>query len=103
MSWGNTQIKVHLRRLVDFEYVIVHRGGGGQRVSYELVYSGEGTDGEPFVPGLGCDGTTGSGRGQDGDQPGVGRHQVGGESAGGRRGVSGPESGLEQASSGSEP
>ncbi len=102
LSWGNTQIKLHLRRLVDFEYVVVHRGGGGQRVSYELVYSGEGADGEPFVPGLGCDGTTGSGRGQEQQQPGGGRPLVGGESAGGRGGVSGPESTLERASNGSE-
>ncbi len=102
LAWGNTQIKVHLRRLGDFEYVVIHRGGGGQRVSYELVYSGEGTDGQPFVPGLGCDGTTGSGRGQKPQQSGVGRPLVGGESAGGRRGVSGLESSLEHDSDGSD-
>ncbi len=100
LTWGNTQIKVHLRRLVDFEYVVVHRSGHGQRVAYELVYNGEGTDGEPFLPGLGCDATTGSGRGQEAVQPGRGRHEAGGKSAGSRGGRTGPEPASEEARSG---
>ncbi len=100
LAWGNTQIKVHLRRLVDFEYVVVHRSGHGQRVAYELVYNGEGGDGQPFLPGLGCDATTASGRGQEAEQPGRGRHEAGGESAGGRGGRTGPEPASEQARSG---
>jgi DNA primase catalytic core len=35
---GVTQTKVHLRRLVDLEYVLVHRAPRGQGVAYELVY-----------------------------------------------------------------
>lgn len=31
--WGNTQLKVHLRRLTDLEYLIVHRGGLGSVTS----------------------------------------------------------------------
>ena len=34
---GDTQLKVHLERLVELEYVIVHRGGRGQSFVYELV------------------------------------------------------------------
>ncbi len=35
---GATQVKLHLRRLVELEYVLVHRAPRGQGVSYELVY-----------------------------------------------------------------
>ena len=51
-AWGNTQLKIHLARLVELEYVIVHRGGRGQQFLYELVYDGQGRDGKPFLPGL---------------------------------------------------
>ena len=51
-SWGDTQLRLHLDRLVDLEYVLVHRGGRGQSFVYELLYDGKGKDGKPFVPGL---------------------------------------------------
>jgi DNA primase len=35
-QWGHTQLKVHLHRLEEFEYLIVHRGGRGQSFVYEL-------------------------------------------------------------------
>ena len=92
LSAGNTQLKVHLRRLVDFEFVIVHRGGEGRRVAYELVYNGEGEHGERFLPGLGPDGTTSIGRGQNGDRSGGGRPPVGPRSGGGRRARKTPKS-----------
>ncbi len=50
--WGNTQLKVHLKRLEELEYLIVHRGGRGQSFVYELAYQGEGQDGQPFLLGL---------------------------------------------------
>ena len=37
-GWGNTQIKLHCRRLEDMEYLLVHRGGRGQSFEYELLY-----------------------------------------------------------------
>ena len=46
------QLRVHLERLVELEYVIVHRGGRGQSFSYELSYDGAGKHGERFVVGL---------------------------------------------------
>ncbi|HLP42779.1 MAG TPA: CHC2 zinc finger domain-containing protein [Fibrobacteria bacterium] len=49
--WGDTQLKVHLRRLVELEYLILHRGGRGL-FEYELLYRGEGDDGGRFVLGL---------------------------------------------------
>ena len=36
---GATQVKLHLHRLVELEYVLVHRAPRGQGVSYELVYT----------------------------------------------------------------
>jgi DNA primase catalytic core len=51
-GWGNTQIRIHMDRLVDMEYVIVHRGGRGQTFTYELVYGGNGEHGEAFISGL---------------------------------------------------
>jgi hypothetical protein len=51
-QWGDTQLKIHLARLTEMEYVLVHRGGRGQSFVYELVYDGNGNDGQPFVPGL---------------------------------------------------
>ena len=52
IGWSNTQLKVHLARLVELEYVLVHRGKQGQGYVYELAYDGNGKDGAPFLPGL---------------------------------------------------
>ncbi|HFD11989.1 MAG TPA: toprim domain-containing protein [Crenotrichaceae bacterium] len=51
-GWGNTQLKVHLRRLEDMEYLLIHRGGRGQSFVYELLYDGKGKNGETFLMGL---------------------------------------------------
>jgi len=40
-AWGNTQLKTHLQRLEELEYLLVHRGGRGQSIVYELLYDGE--------------------------------------------------------------
>ena len=37
-GWGHTQLKVHLKRLEELEYLLVHRGGRGQSFVYELLY-----------------------------------------------------------------
>jgi hypothetical protein len=37
-GWGYTQLQVHLRRLVEMEYLLVHRGGRGRSFAYELLY-----------------------------------------------------------------
>jgi hypothetical protein len=39
--WGDTQLKIHLARLTELEYLLVHRGGRGQCFEYELLYDGE--------------------------------------------------------------
>jgi len=51
-GFGNTQVKTHLRRLEELEYVIAHRQLHGQTFSYELVYDGKGKDGKSFFHGL---------------------------------------------------
>ncbi|MGH9899470.1 MAG: DNA primase, partial [Pyrinomonadaceae bacterium] len=51
-GWGNTQLRLHLSRLEELEYLLTHRGGRGQSFVYELLYDGKGEDGKPFVMGL---------------------------------------------------
>jgi DNA primase len=52
VGWSDFQVKTHMHKLEELEYVLVHRGGRGQSFEYELLYSGEGEDGKPFVMGL---------------------------------------------------
>jgi hypothetical protein len=52
LGWNDTQLRMHLDRLVSLEYVLVHRGGRGQQFVYELLYDGQGQDGQLFVMGL---------------------------------------------------
>lgn len=55
LGWADTQMRVHLGRLVELEYVLVHRGGRGQSFVYELLYEGQGKSGQPFLIGLADD------------------------------------------------
>jgi DNA primase len=52
IGWSNTQLHTHLGRLVELEYLLVHRGQNGQRYVYELLYEGQGQSGQPFLAGL---------------------------------------------------
>ncbi|MCE9561784.1 MAG: DNA primase [Planctomycetes bacterium] len=49
-GWGDTQLKIHLKRLLDLEYVLVHRDGEGKRHLYELLYTASGEN--RVMPGL---------------------------------------------------
>jgi len=51
-GWANTQLHVHLSQLVELEYLSVRSGQNGQRHLYQLLYQGEGRDGEKFLLGL---------------------------------------------------
>jgi DNA primase catalytic core len=51
-GWSDYQVKSHLKKLVSLEYVLVHHGGRGQQFVYELLYNGEGKDGEKFLMSL---------------------------------------------------
>ena len=102
-GWGNTQLKVHLGRLEEMEYLAVHRGGRAGGFRYELCYDGQGKDGRPFLVGLanpatlceydeaGSGGSTpqrsggdGQRSGETGQRSGSGRPVVGPKSGGGR-------------------
>ena len=87
MGWGNTQLKIHLGRLEDFEYLAIHRSPHRmQGYFYELLYDGRGVDGGRFLPGLiDVPAAYDADRsGQNGHRSGVGRPEVGAWSASGR-------------------
>ena len=48
----DTALRVHLERLVELEYLIVHRGGFGSRFVYELLFDGDADANEPQAAGL---------------------------------------------------
>jgi DNA primase catalytic core len=93
-GWGQTQLRLHLLRLVDLEYIVVHRGGRGQTFVYELVYQGGGKDGRPFLPKL-IDVESLERRLADGNLSGLAPHLSGseGDPSGSNRPAIGPESG----------
>ncbi|CAG0929101.1 DNA primase [Rhodocyclaceae bacterium] len=39
ICWGDTQLRLHLERLVDLEYVLARRDGPGGKFVYELAYA----------------------------------------------------------------
>lgn len=105
-NWGDTQLKVHLARLVEFEHVLVHRRG--LQCEYELVYDA-GQDGGTHMNGLldastlddepahpvqshGYDRTR---SGVDAIRSGSGRPSVGGWPGSGRGGVNGAPSRMD--------
>jgi len=51
-GWSYNQLRIHIERLLELEYVLVHRGHQGQRICYELLYNGQGKQGEQFCMGL---------------------------------------------------
>jgi DNA primase len=55
-GWSDTQLRVHLTRLAELEYVAAYRDGAGGRFVYELVYDGHG-ESKPHLSGL-IDATT---------------------------------------------
>jgi hypothetical protein len=84
-GWGDTQLKIHLARLAELEYVLVHRVQRGQGFAYELLYDGQGEDGERFLMGLAeAFGYDGERSGQMEGQSAPGRSAVGTVSAAGR-------------------
>jgi len=112
-GWGNTQLKLHLRRLEEFEYLLVHQGGRGQSFVYELVYVASDEPGQPRLPGLievetlrydeKKSGSAAKKSGQSGEKSGPSRPQVGGVSGGGRGAVSLAESGASAGNRGVSP
>lgn len=109
IGWGDTQLKVHLSRLVDLELLLVHRADSGT-FTYELAWRGETGDdaggrSARFLVGLTDPATLTDGEntaydgnrsGQNPGWSGAGRGLVGGWSAPGRPTVNGVHDGPEQ-------
>jgi DNA primase catalytic core len=51
-AWSDSQLKRHLHRLEELEYLLVHHGGRGQSFVYELVFEHRDDAGKPVLPGL---------------------------------------------------
>jgi DNA primase len=95
-GYSYEQLRVHLGRLVELEYLLVHRGGRGQSFFYELLYDGGGENGAPRVCGLIelCDdaGTTPT---LGGEGPGFGG-SLGAQTGAKPEGLLGEQTGAEQ-------
>jgi DNA primase len=50
-GWGDSQLKKHLSRLEDLEYLALHRGAPGQSFVYALNFEMD-ENGRPVLPGL---------------------------------------------------
>ena len=50
-GWGNTQLGIHLQRLLEMEYLHISTTQGRKQV-FELLYTGEGQQGESFFMNL---------------------------------------------------
>ncbi len=51
-GWGNTQLKLHCKRLEEMEYLLVHQGRRGQSMVYELLYQPLNDDQDRQLMGL---------------------------------------------------
>ena len=51
-GWSNTRLHVHLKELVDFEYIVIETGRNGMPFRYRLAWEGQGKDGRRFMLGL---------------------------------------------------
>jgi post-segregation antitoxin (ccd killing protein) len=87
---SEAQLRLHLERLVELEYLLPHRGQRGQSFVYELIFDGDVGDAAPRLPGL-IDvdslpdpATTPTSRGVEGEFVGPSRAHRGGFVAGSR-------------------
>lgn len=92
IAWGDTQLKIHLARLVELEYLITHRTKTGG-FDYELVYDTVAADGTLRLPGLADVASLSCAydaarSGSEAGQSAPGRGVVGPQSVGGRDGQS---------------
>jgi len=88
LGWGDTQLKIHLARLLELEYLMLYRRG----LTYEYTLLWDGEDGdqahlcgllnvENNEGGASWSGSEGDRSGTEGKQPAPGRDMVGGQSA----------------------
>jgi hypothetical protein len=51
-GWGDYQLRRHLKRLIELDYVLAHRTNHSNGREYQLLYDGQGRDGQSFLLGL---------------------------------------------------
>jgi len=51
-GWSDFQVRTHMQELEELEYIYAASGKRGKEYVYELVYTGGGEDGRPFLVGL---------------------------------------------------
>lgn len=90
LAWGDTQLKVHLARLAELEYLVVHRTKTNG-FEYELVYDNVAEGDSVRFPGLAdidalAQAYDAARSGQDSKRSATGRRAVGPRSAGSRNG-----------------
>jgi DNA primase catalytic core len=51
-GWSDFQVRTHMTELEELEYLFAASGKRGKEYVYELVYTGGGEDGRPFLVGL---------------------------------------------------
>lgn len=51
-GWSNTQLKIHLDRLEDFEYIAALRGMRGSSYEYQILFDGDAESEKPQLIGL---------------------------------------------------
>src|SRR5438477_178400 len=51
-GWSATQVRIHMDRLQEMEYLLAHRGGRGQSFVYELIFERGENPSKPQIPGL---------------------------------------------------
>jgi hypothetical protein len=82
---GDTQLKVHLARLAEMEFLLVHRERNGGRLLYELLYDPPAEEGGRVLARLfDVEELRRDQVGQNGKRSGSGRPSVGSKSGGGR-------------------
>ncbi len=70
-QWSETQLRVHLARLVELEYLLIHRGGRGQSFVYELLFESNNEATKPRLTGLADIDTIRTSRGEEATSRGV--------------------------------
>ncbi len=51
-GWSATQVRIHMDRLQEMEYLLAHRGGRGQSFVYKLIFERGDSPSKPQIPGL---------------------------------------------------
>jgi DNA primase len=52
LAMGGTQLRLHMERLIEYEYLIPRRDGAGGKFHYELVYDASAAEKPAYMPGL---------------------------------------------------